>query len=97
MPRIARAEAWRWSSAAAHHAGRDDTLVKAAPLLELLGADWGEFLSRPVPKAVRESLQRCERTGRPLGNAAFITRIESMLGRVLMPRKAGRKPSKKEK
>ncbi|MEW5946976.1 MAG: hypothetical protein AB1742_12340 [bacterium] len=78
-------------------AGHADTLVKAAPLLELLGADWGKYLSRPVPKAVRESLQRCERTGRPLGDAAFVSRIETMLGRALTPRKAGRKPLKKGK
>lgn len=93
----ARPQDWEWSSAAAHLAGRDDALVKAAPLLELFGGDWGEFLSKPVPKSVRDSLQRCERTGRPLGGETFIARLEAMLGRVLRPRKPGRKPKKKEK
>jgi putative transposase len=72
-------------------------LVKSAPLLVLHGHDWRTFLARPVPKAVRDSLQRCERTGRPLGSESFVARIEASLGRVLKPRKAGRKPLKKEK
>ena len=35
--------AWRWSSAAAHLAGQDDSLVKVAALLEMVG-DWRQFL-----------------------------------------------------
>jgi putative transposase len=93
----ARPEDWPWSSAAAHLTGRDDAMGKAVPLLDMYGGDWREFLSSPVPKRVRESLQYCERTGRPLGNETFVAHIESMLGRVLKPQKAGRKPAKKEK
>jgi putative transposase len=33
-------------------------------------------------------------TGRPLGNAAFVARIEHMTGRVLKKKKPGPKPKK---
>jgi putative transposase len=34
---VARAQDWAWSSARAHLAGRDDTLVPVAPLLDRVG------------------------------------------------------------
>jgi len=37
------------------------------------------------------SLRRHERTGRPLGNERFVTRVERLLGRVLRPQKRGPK------
>ena len=36
-------EQWPWSSASAHISGYDDTLVKAAPLLEITGDKWKNF------------------------------------------------------
>ncbi len=32
------------------------------------------------------------RTGRPLGDASFLERVEKLVGRVLRPQKPGRKP-----
>ncbi len=42
-------EAWhyRWSSAAAHLAGRDDILLRAKPLLEMYG-DWRKCLNNDI-------------------------------------------------
>ena len=34
---------WPWSSAGAHHCGREDQLVKVAPLLAIVGV-WSAFL-----------------------------------------------------
>ena len=93
---VDRAEAYRWSSAAAHLAGRDDLLAKAAPLLEIVG-DWRRFLSAPIAEGTGQKLQRHERTGRPLGDKSFLARLESLLNRVLKPRKAGRKPKRQAK
>ncbi len=46
---VARAEAWPWSSAAAHLAGRDDDLCRVAPLLERAkrwrGLGWNEVVA----------------------------------------------------
>ncbi len=39
-------------------------------------------------------LRRHQRTGRPLGDDAFVERLEARLGRTLRPRKPGPKPRK---
>jgi hypothetical protein len=38
-------------------------------------------------------MQRHEKTGRPLGSASFDEALEKTLGRLLKPKKAGRKPN----
>jgi len=81
---------WRWSSAAAHLAGEDDRLVRVEPLLEAYG-DWGEFLAEGLSDDEAELLRRHERTGRPLGSVSFVERLERLMDRVLLPRRAGRK------
>jgi putative transposase len=92
---VADAGEWRWSSAGPHLAGRDDRLVKAAPLLAMIG-DWRALLDSAVGEGELRNLREHGRTGRPLGDASFLDRLESMLGRVLRPRKGGR-PSKLRK
>ncbi len=82
---------WPWSSAAAHVAGKDDSLVRVGPLLERVG-HWREFLHAGLA-AEEADLFRChERTGQPLGPARFLERIEKTLGRVIRPHKRGPKP-----
>jgi len=82
---------WRWSSAAAHVAGRDDGVVQVAPLLERV-PDWKGFLTEALEDEEVELLRRHERTGRPLGGTRFLNRIEKRLRRSVRPAKAGRKP-----
>ena len=84
---------WPWSSARAHLAGRDDSLVKVAPLLAMIN-DWDAFLKSAVPEEELRDIRRHSRTGRPLGDEAFQSRLEDMLGRVLKPQKRG--PKSKE-
>lgn len=86
---------WRWSSAAAHVAGRDDDLVRVAPLLKR-ERNWRQYLLEPLEAAEAELWHRHERTGRPLGEPAFLDRIEGMLGRIVRPGKPGRKPKPQE-
>ena len=51
----------------AHISGQDDALVKAKPLIEIVG-DWRDFLSGNSNKK-NEGLIRChERTGRAIGS-----------------------------
>ena len=88
---VRRPGRYRWSSAAAHLRGRDDSLVRVHPLLELVG-DWRKFLSEPIGQEVAKHLQGHERTGRPLGAQVFVAELERRLGRTLRPRRAGRKP-----
>jgi putative transposase len=94
---VKKPERWAWSSARAHLAGRDDRLVKVAPLLERPVFSWRDSLLRPVAKAEVEVLRRHGRTGRPLGTPAFVAGLEQQLSRHLHPQKAGRKPAKERK
>ena len=81
-----------WSSAAAHSTGRDNELVKVAPMLELV-PNWVTFLSTECSDTESEALPRHERTGRPLGDDDFISRLESALGRTIRRQKPGPKGS----
>jgi len=91
-----RAWDWRWSSARAHRWGKDDALVNVKPLRDLVG-DWKDFLRVAPTEGEVEALRRHERTGRPLGAAGFLDQVESMLNRVLRPRKPGPKPKKRQR
>ena len=86
---VAKAAEWPWSSARAHLSGRDDRWVKVAPLLAMVG-DWNAFLNSAIREEELRDLREHGRTGRPLGNATFLERLEAMVGRVLTPQKGGR-------
>ncbi len=82
---------WPWSSARAHLAGRDDQLVRVAPLLAMI-PDWSAFLASAVPEEQIRDIRRHGRTGRPLGDENFVARLEETAGRALKPQKRGPKP-----
>lgn len=92
---VRRALDYRWSSARAHLAGRNDALVEAAPLLARM-PDWAAFLrAADDAKAEAEAAHAIERhltTGRPCGDKRFVAGLEKRLGRPLAPAKRGRKP-----
>jgi putative transposase len=79
-----------WSSAAAHARGKDDSLVRVAPLLKLT-PNWRGLLARVVREGDIKLLHAHERTGRPLGDEAFLARLEEKLGRTLRRQKPGPK------
>ncbi len=81
---------YRWSSAAAHARGRDDGVVTVAPFLEL-APNWRGFLSKVVREEDIKLLQSHERTGRPLGEDAFLAKLEKKLKRTLKKQKPGPK------
>ena len=81
---------YRWSSAAAHLRGRDDALVRVAPLLQL-APDWRRFLTRVIREEDLKLLRAHEHTGRPLGEEAFLASLEQNLGRILRRQKPGPK------
>src|SRR5208283_3868519 len=91
---VSKAEDWPWSNARAHLAGRNDQLVKVAPLLEMIG-DWGAFLNSVMREEDLSDIRHPTRTGRPLGDETFLARLEGMAGRVLKPQKPGPKPKEK--
>jgi putative transposase len=66
-------------------------VVRVAPLRERVH-DWREYLMEPLEAQEEQLWRRHERTGRPLGEPAFLDRIESLLGRIVRPAKRGPKP-----
>jgi len=91
------AHAWEypWSSAAAHLAGKDDELVKTAPLMSLV-PEWRAYVDTEASEGEIKALRKHERSGRPLGSLEFVHRLEGLLGRALACQKPGPKPKKEE-
>jgi putative transposase len=92
---VGRPEDWAWSSARAHLTGRSDGLTKI-DALSVPVAEWGPFLRAGLDEETLEILRAGERTGRPLGSADFVGRIEASTGRQLARRKPGRKRAQPE-
>ncbi len=86
-----RPEDWVWSSARAHLDGRDDALVRVGPLIERF-PDWRGYLGDETDPAELDSLRQHGRSGRPLGSARFVARLESDLGRHIGSGRRGRPP-----
>ncbi len=85
-------EEYKYSSASAHLAGRDDALLSVGPLLGLI-SDWSAFLQQEDSEG-ESALKRHEHTGRPAGDDSFLSSLEKQLGRIIKPGKPGR-PKKK--
>jgi putative transposase len=83
---------WRWSSAAGHCGGDDES-----ELLDLSGwhkqmdaARWRNLLTKPDDERQLARLRLCTSRGRPLGSDKFIAKLETLLGRRLRPLPRGR-------
>jgi putative transposase len=88
---VARAQDWRWSSVRAHLYGRDDGLTTPGPVLERF-SPFRDFLDEPASPAAAERLRAAESIGRPVGDKAFLARLERRTKRTLQPAKRGPKP-----
>lgn len=88
---VREAADWRWSSARAHLAGRDDDIVTVAPMIGRVGDFAGYLAAENDPKAV-EALRRSYGTGRPVGSLDWVKTLEAQTGKTLAPAARGRKP-----
>ncbi len=93
---VRKAQAWRWSSARAHVENRADGLTDLAGV-KGLHRNWRSMLRRgleagDLSEDEVSAIEARERTGRPLGDNAFIERLEAVTGRHLQKRKPGPKP-----
>jgi putative transposase len=82
-----------WSSVRSHILGEDDALVRVKPLLDLV-PDWKNFLHEGIGENDIKCIRQHERTGRPLGDDRFITKIERAVDRVLSKKKPGPRKEK---
>jgi len=87
---VKRVGDWRWSSARARLTGKTDALLAPAPPLAQFG-DWQAYLRGGMEEETLARLRTNSRTGRPLGSAKFVTKLERKTGRTLTPRKRGPK------
>ena len=87
---IQRAEDYPWSSAKSHALGTQDLLLSKVGF-PLHIADWASYLRQTADDSEIRCMKQHERTGRPLGDVDFIRRLEKLTGRVLAPKKRGRK------
>jgi putative transposase len=88
---VARAQDWPWSSVRAHLLGRDDEAVSVQPLLAR-APRFADLIEGEADAAGYAALRGAEAIGRPLGAPEFIAAVALRLGRVVTPRKRGRKP-----
>jgi putative transposase len=88
---VACAEDWAWSSARPHLAGRDDGLVRVAPLLDRIGR-FSNLVDSDGDRLAFAALRTAESSGRALGSAEFVATLERATGRRLRPKPPGRKP-----
>jgi putative transposase len=93
---VRRAQDWRWSSVhALLDPARGDRITQTAPVLDRvpdIAALLQSGLQSGKDAALSDALRRSESIGRPLGDSAFLDRVETILGRDPKPRKPGRKP-----
>ena len=91
---VKRAEDYKWSSAGAHVQKKKDSLLEPLYLTEEI-TDWRQYLAGTDESGCEKEFEKCIRTGRPFGEENFIKKMEDITGRILMKRKPGPKPKKK--
>ena len=69
-------ELWPWSSAQAHLSQQDNQVVTVAPMLSRID-NWSEYLSTPANPDELKKLRKHSSSGRPIGDEAFIQKINS--------------------
>ena len=83
---------WLWSSARAHLASRDDSVVSVQPMLDRV-SDWGSYLLPGDRDEETAEIRQHEGTGRPAGHDQFVEYLEALTGRDLRKKKPGPKPA----
>ncbi len=83
-----------WSSARAHASGEIDSLLSPERPFPGPVSNWSEWLAEGLDEETAQRIRQNTYTGRPTGSKSFIERLESRLGRILLPLKRGRKPSR---
>jgi putative transposase len=89
---VDEAQAWAWSSAAAHCG---TVLAETFLSTELwqkhwTTAGWREYLAAGGTESELASIRQCTHTGRPLGTQEFVHALEESMVRRLVPQKGGR-------
>ena len=90
---VAKAEHYRWSSAAAHCGLNSDPVLAAAPTVSTLAgiADWSRWLAEGVSDGAIDVLRRHGSQNLPCGSMEFLMQLEQVAGRRLHYRAWGQR------
>ena len=89
---VSKAEDYPWSSALAHVHREWHPLLTPCPLIENI-RDWSAYLGQEDDSGDVKKFIEHEHTGRPLGSDEFVKKLEELTGRILAPKRRGRKKS----
>ena len=90
---VSEPECWPWSSAVVH-CGKTQAIPSLADSLwrnRWTVAAWRDYLATSEAESDLAAIRRCTHTGRPLGDTAFISKLEQTTGRRLRPQSKGRR------
>jgi putative transposase len=93
---VPRAIEWPWSSVRSHLDGCADGFLTPEPLVNRLGAALGGFFEVDVDEEARRRLRAASTTGRPLGDAGWVSALERTTGRKLTAAPRGRPTTQRE-
>lgn len=85
---VRRVEDWRWSSAEAHVRGTSDGVLSEPGWLDK--DEVSEYRRYLGEEGLEDEIRRATSTGRPLGTAGFVAKLQSRLKRALEARPVGR-------
>jgi putative transposase len=90
---VGNAEDYAWSSARPHLLQSPDPFLSdIGPYLKI--DDWRSYLKKKEDQDTLECFRLHSRTGRPLGDDQFLSRLEALTGRIFKPQPRGRKRKK---
>jgi len=87
---VRRAQDYPWSSAAGHCGLREDPMLSGSLEFSDEIADWTAWLAEQHDDEVLARLRLHTRTGRLAADDSFVDKVESLVGRILRPQRAGR-------
>lgn len=79
---------WPWSSVHFHLHERADRLITNAGMRAYVD-DWHAYLAEALTSTELDTLRRHSRNGRPAGGLRFISSLEALTGRKLVPARRG--------
>ncbi|OGS24170.1 MAG: hypothetical protein A2314_01825 [Elusimicrobia bacterium RIFOXYB2_FULL_50_12] len=87
---VSRPEEYQWSSSAFHILGEQSKLISEHEDI-IPGKELKYFLQDGNTDRDTDTFRKLSRTGRPLGDNDFVNNLEKITGKILRPRRAGRK------
>ena len=89
---VAKPESWPWSSASAHcRIGEADSCLEMEAWSKVWSEEsWRNYLADGETESELVSIRQSTHTGRPLGSAEFVDRLEQITQRQLTLKKGGR-------